>query len=103
MAHRRGPQRPSPLQPDDQPGKLNGRTARKVAPQSEREWRIFRSGVLEGVELAHRDAHEKAGSFLLRIQCSGVELSTPSAVDAERSRVKTPAEFTPQLQKKKPA
>jgi hypothetical protein len=58
------------------------------APQSRREWAVYRAGVREGIELAHRDAREKAAAFLLRFSCNGVELSTPSADAAEASTTK---------------
>lgn len=78
--------------------------AKKSAPRSKREWIVFRAGVREGIELAHADAHVRAEQFLNRFDVNGVELSTPSAADAaDRSRVKTPAEFTPQLKRKKTA
>lgn len=57
-------------------------------------------GVREGIVRAQQDAEEKADQFLLRFDLNGVELSTPSAADAERSRIKTPPGFMPQLKKR---
>lgn len=68
-------------------------------PRSAREWKVFRAGVLEGVELAHRNAHEQAERFLLRVQLGSVELSTPSATEAERSRVATPPGAVPPVKR----
>lgn len=79
------------------------REGKKSAPRSRREWVVYRAGVREGIELAHADAHAKADDFLRRFNCNGVGLSTPSAADAERSRVSTPAEFTPQLKRRRGA
>jgi hypothetical protein len=59
---------------------------RNNAPRTRREWAVYRAGVREGIERAHRDAHEKAAAFLLRFNCNGVELSTPSAEAATTKR-----------------
>lgn len=74
------------------------REGKKNAPRTRREWEVFRMGVREGIVRAQQDAEEKADQFLLRFDCNGVELSTPSAGDAER--VKTPAESTPATRKR---
>jgi hypothetical protein len=58
-------------------------------PRTKREWIVYRAGVREGIERAHANAHAKADEFLRRFDCNGVELSVPSAADAERSRIKT--------------
>jgi len=96
MASARKKQRQPPLTPGERSSQLNDSSL----PASKREWQVYRRGVLEGIERAHAEAHERADAFLLRALCGGIELDSPSAADAERSRVKTPAEFTPQLKKR---
>lgn len=68
------PSRPTPH------AQNRGRTLNySSAPKTEREWVVFRAGVLEGVELAQEHAAQSASNFKTRTQCSGVALSTPSA------------------------
>jgi hypothetical protein len=56
----------------------------KHLPRTAREWVVYRAGIREGIELAQRDAREKADQFMTRALCGGVEFAVPSADAAEQ-------------------
>jgi hypothetical protein len=51
-------------------------------PRSEREWRVYRRGILEGIRRAQAQACADAANFRLRAECGGVTFDTPSAAEA---------------------
>lgn len=84
------------------------------APVTEREWVVFRAGVLEGVERAQADARLRAEQFFFRAHLNGVEFSTPSAAAAVQTSAAPHAQemrthvagvkaFRPQLKRRRSA
>jgi len=103
MAPRRAAQRRRPLR-KQHPETLNFSSA----PQNEREWIVFRAGVHEGVDKALAYLREKGDEFKTRALCSGVELSTPSAVqtsaahpDWTQTSAAVVKAFQPQLKRRR--
>jgi hypothetical protein len=72
-----------------------------LVPRSEREWRLYRRGFVEGIVKAQQDAACAAKTFQMRAVLSGVELEFPCWPPVQTSAGK--AAFTPQLKKRRPA
>ena len=70
-----------------------------LKPRTEREWRLYRLGFIDGVEADQLDARERADAFATRAKCNGVELRFPSWPLPKGA----PPSFTPQLKRRRTA
>lgn len=73
-------------------------TREGLKPRTQREWRLYHLGFIEGVEKSQLDVRERADTYATRAKCNGVELAYPEWPP----RPPAPP-FTPQLKRRRSA
>lgn len=64
------------------------KTVAPLVPETEREWRLYRRGFVEGVTKSQQDAACAAEAFRIRAFLAGVELEFPAAPGVQTSAPK---------------